>query len=80
MENYIFIKKIHRSSNPSNINYESFEKYKNRMLIEHGLVYDPLSPLKKDNEKVSSFKVEDAGKALSFVFLFSEYIEKPNFN
>jgi hypothetical protein len=50
------------------------------MLIEHGLVYDPLSPLKKDNEKVSSFKVEDAGKALSFVFLFSEYIEKPNFN
>jgi len=77
VQNYIFIKKSHRASNPKNKDYESFEKYKKKMLEDHGLAYEPLSPFKKVNEKVSIFRVEDASKAMSFVFLFSEHIEKP---
>jgi len=48
------------------------------MGIIHGLVYDPLCPFDKENEKISSFRVDDVGKALSFVFVYSEFVEKPD--
>lgn len=78
MDSYIFIKKTHRVSNPRDNSYENWSKYVERMGIIHGLVYDPLCPFDKENEKISSFRVDDVGKALSFVFVYSEFVEKPD--
>jgi hypothetical protein len=71
------VKKTHRSSNPKNNDYESLTKYLKRMKDNHGLEYAPFGSFQKDAETVSTFRVADIGKAMNFVFIFSEYVEKP---
>lgn len=74
---YIFVSSKHRQSDPKKINYESSTKYYNRMKDEHGLIYEPCSPFKKDDYSLRCFKVNDQIKALEFVFKYSDFIEKP---
>lgn len=74
---YIYIKKSHRETNISSVNYTRLTKYIITMEEENGLLYDPLAPFKIPRE-YHCFKVIDKAKAMLFCFKDSDFILKPD--
>ena len=78
-EDYIYVNKNHRPSDPRSNDYMIFSKYLRMMWDINGLAHDPLAPLVVPYN-VNCFRVIDKNKAMLFCLNNGTYISKPDFS